>query len=594
MKTTSLTPFLRPLRARMDASRTPAPWTRRAPRSAVRRQPHRGRSPASGARGPRKVRLRWLAGAVFLGLAFLLTAQEPAPPAAPETPAPAPTQPAVEAAAPAAADSTPPGIRRETVVTLGSDAVLPADETAEVVVAILGNARVEGRVLDTVVAVGGNAEVSGHVRGDVVAVLGSVRLRPGATVQGDVVSVGREIVLEPGAHVRGRMNEVSLGPMKWTGLTTWLQECVFKLRPLSFRVGWVWTGLGLFYLFYLILLLIFPRGVEACARAVEVRPATTLMVGLLTKLLVPVVGLALLLTGLGLLILPLIVVVVMAAGIFGKVGWLVFLGRRLLNLLGWRAAPLFAAFVAGTVLVTALYLVPIIGLFTLALSGLWALGAAATALWGGIRQETRPGQGPPSPVPPASRAGTFQPGDAPPALPIQTAGLASGPGTASPPPSPGEGAGPAPGGTVVAPVSLPPPGTSAPPVPDAWAFPRAGFGERMGAGLIDLVVVSLLMALVGGRPWGWLVALAYFAGLWTWRGTTLGGVILKLKVVRLDGQPLRFEVALVRALGAVISLLVLFLGFLWIAWDPDRQAWHDKLAGTVVVRLPQNPPLVCL
>jgi len=116
----------------------------------------------------------------------------------------------------------------------------------------------------------------------------------------------------------------------------------------------------------------------------------------------------------------------------------------------------------------------------------------------------------------------------------------------------------------------------------------------MGAGLLDLVVVSLLMALVGGLPWGWVVALIYFVGMWTWRSTTLGGVILRLKVVRLDGQPLRLDVALVRALGAVVSLVVLFLGFLWIAWDRDRQAWHDKLAGTVVVRLPQSPSLVCL
>jgi uncharacterized RDD family membrane protein YckC len=39
---------------------------------------------------------------------------------------------------------------------------------------------------------------------------------------------------------------------------------------------------------------------------------------------------------------------------------------------------------------------------------------------------------------------------------------------------------------------------------------------------------------------------------------------------------------------------VLFLGFFWILWDKDQQGWHDKIAGTVVVRLPKALPLVCV
>jgi uncharacterized RDD family membrane protein YckC len=53
-------------------------------------------------------------------------------------------------------------------------------------------------------------------------------------------------------------------------------------------------------------------------------------------------------------------------------------------------------------------------------------------------------------------------------------------------------------------------------------------------------------------------------------------------------------VALVRGLGAALSVVVLFLGFFWIAWDPDKQGWHDRIAGTVVIRLPRGTPLVML
>ena len=74
----------------------------------------------------------------------------------------------------------------------------------------------------------------------------------------------------------------------------------------------------------------------------------------------------------------------------------------------------------------------------------------------------------------------------------------------------------------------------------------------------------------------------------------MGGVVLNLKVVRLDNQPVTFAVALVRGLASMLSFLVFFLGFFWIIVDRDKQSWHDKIAGTVVIRTPRAMPLVCL
>jgi len=62
-------------------------------------------------------------------------------------------------------------------------------------------------------------------------------------------------------------------------------------------------------------------------------------------------------------------------------------------------------------------------------------------------------------------------------------------------------------------------------------------------------------------------------------------------VVRVDGSRLTFADALVRGLSSIFSLLVLALGVLWIIRDPERQAWHDKIAGTFVVRVRRNYPL---
>jgi uncharacterized RDD family membrane protein YckC len=86
--------------------------------------------------------------------------------------------------------------------------------------------------------------------------------------------------------------------------------------------------------------------------------------------------------------------------------------------------------------------------------------------------------------------------------------------------------------------------------------------------------------------------MAYHIGMWTWKATTIGGIVLGIKVVRLDGQPMNFAVAFVRCLSSVFSIVALGLGFFWAGWDRERQAWHDKIAGTVIVRVPRGVSLV--
>jgi uncharacterized RDD family membrane protein YckC len=55
--------------------------------------------------------------------------------------------------------------------------------------------------------------------------------------------------------------------------------------------------------------------------------------------------------------------------------------------------------------------------------------------------------------------------------------------------------------------------------------------------------------------------------------------------VRVDGRPLNYRTALLRHLvGYPLAVFCLMLGALWVLWDPRQQGWHDKLAGTMVVR----------
>jgi len=125
------------------------------------------------------------------------------------------------------------------------------------------------------------------------------------------------------------------------------------------------------------------------------------------------------------------------------------------------------------------------------------------------------------------------------------------------------------------------------------ALPRAGFWLRMLALAIDALIVLVVSSAFYAQPKLSLVLLAgYGAVMWRFRGTTIGGIVFGIKVVRLDDRPVDWPTAIVRALASFLSLFAAGLGFLWIIWDPERQAWHDKIAGTVVVRVPRGVSLV--
>jgi uncharacterized RDD family membrane protein YckC len=149
-------------------------------------------------------------------------------------------------------------------------------------------------------------------------------------------------------------------------------------------------------------------------------------------------------------------------------------------------------------------------------------------------------------------------------------------------------------GTTVPP---PPPPPSAPPVSpsnvELNSQPRAGFWIRMGALALDTLIVGVVMNLLEPGGHLFLVALAgYGALMWKLKGTTVGGIICNLRVVRTDGRDIEWETAIVRALGCFLSLIPAGLGFIWMVFDNNRQTWHDKIAGTVVVRVARNTPLV--
>ena len=481
------------------------------------------------------------------------------------------------------ANPAPPeaGGNQQPIVVFGKNVELMAGESAEVVVVIFGSAKIHGKVREAAVAIFGDVDVErGEVGDAAVAVFGDVKAGQKAKIHGDAVAVGGTVDVSGDATVGGERVGLGVPGLHVEWLRNWFVHCALKLRPLAPQVGWVWAVAGFVFLVYLFVAAVFQRPVQACVEELTRRPATTFLFGLLTKLLMPVVFLILAATGVGLLVVPFLLAALFLGAIVGKVALIEALGSKLGRQFGVGALqkPL-AAFLLGSLLITLLYMVWVIGLLTFLILSVWGLGIAVTAAFGGLRRELPERRGPPPAAPAACLAAT--------APPVEAPGFPSAPASAGPqaqavPPS----------------MATPPPPT----VPDILAYPKASLWERLAAAFLDIVLVSILaglahkspFAFLGAPPLWLLTSLAYFAGMWTWKGTTIGGIVLGLKVARLDGQPLTFAIALVRALAAVFSVIVLFLGFLWIAWDADKQGWHDRIAGTVVLRLPRGTPLVCI
>jgi len=466
----------------------------------------------------------------------------------------------------------PSGQRADSVVSVFGSASSEGD--AEAVVSILGDTRVTGSVGDSVVAILGNTYVDSTIEGDAVAVLGNIVLGPHADIGGDVIAIGGTVQRDPAAIVHGNVQVIahSVGSFAW--LRPWVEHCLFYGRPLALVSGidWAWGLAFAFLALYVALALLFRAGVAECVRTIETQPGMTVVAALLTLLLVPILLALLFITVIGIAALPFVVFALFCADLFGKAVILAWLGRRCVGAPaeGPFSHPAAAVLVGGAI-VLVLYLIPILGFVVFKLLGLMGLGVVTYTLILAVR---------------AHRAakGEGHPGGGLHAAPVSgapSAGAASVADTADgrDPGSPASSAGGAPR------TDSPPRAAAAPPAVTA-AAPRAGFWIRMVALLLDALLVGIVMHLFNHLFHAELLVLAiYGAAMWKLRGTTIGGIVFDLQVVRLDGREIDWETAIVRALGCFLSLAVAGLGFFWIAFDDAKQAWHDKIAGTVVVRV---------
>ncbi len=83
----------------------------------------------------------------------------------------------------------------------------------------------------------------------------------------------------------------------------------------------------------------------------------------------------------------------------------------------------------------------------------------------------------------------------------------------------------------------------------------------------------------------YLEAGAFYTYFWRVKGQTLGMQVWKIKTVNDTGEIMTLSECMVRFFFATLSLFFIGLGFLWILFDPEKLAWHDRASGTRVIFL---------
>lgn len=125
---------------------------------------------------------------------------------------------------------------------------------------------------------------------------------------------------------------------------------------------------------------------------------------------------------------------------------------------------------------------------------------------------------------------------------------------------------------------------------------KIGFLTRALATIIDFVILGIVGSILNGILFGGdpvrgnglstVLGLAYYLYFWSsyGHGQTLGNRALSIRVVKTSGSELTLTDAFIRYVGLIISCIALFIGVIWVAFDPNKQGWHDKIASTYVVK----------
>jgi uncharacterized RDD family membrane protein YckC len=410
-------------------------------------------------------------------------------------------------------------------------------------VLIGGTGEIDGTIEGDLVLIGSTVTFGGTVNGDLVANGSNLTINPGATANGDYVSIASTVKGEENLTTNGDRVLLNGFPAIAPALKEFLANFL-QLRTMSPTSIFSWTLALIFLAIRLVLGVSFPKLFEKTDIIIRERTGPSFLIGLAMILGLPLLSVLLIITILGILALPFLAIAFFILLVFGTTAVCYSFGKRVAPQIAEKRYVACIWIVIGNVVAWVLFCIPVIGFLAAGVIALLGLGSF------GIYLAERYRSNAPQPLRQQPASGAVRSLEE-----IESSALA--------------------------------PATAA----SESVRGRAHFLPRLIANLIDLtIIVPLLHSLhiTSAVIAAWAL---YRFGMYTWKSATLGQIVLNLQVQKSDGATLvgDYSGAAIRALSSLLSLIPLGLGFIWILFNSNLEAWHDKISGTYVVRRNPSP-----
>lgn len=214
-------------------------------------------------------------------------------------------------------------------------------------------------------AIGGDVTVEGEVAHDVVAVGGTVFLGPYARIGGDVTSIGGTIVQQDGASVHGKISVIQTPDL--SRLTTLLSRCHLpEITPLFFQFSSLGSFIG-FFLLGLLIVALMPSTVGQIAFMLEHHLLQSMFWGILGLVLIVPIGVVLLISIVGIVLIPLEIIGVACGLLLGSIAAAQLAGKKILRSLTQSDQSIMWETVFGLLIFFAISWVPFLGWLVIAL-----------------------------------------------------------------------------------------------------------------------------------------------------------------------------------------------------------------------------------
>ncbi len=239
------------------------------------------------------------------------------------------------------------------LVKMGSNAIVEEGTTVDEAVVIGGNLSVHGTVTESAVVIGGDLDVgpTGRITGDSVVVFGKLIKAPGAEVKKDVVEI----------------------PL-------WKPSCA---KTCVLPIIGIWTlgviGLSMFIGFLIVLILsgaVFTDKIGKTLFYVETRFWKSLYYGVVAAILLGPIALLLLVSIIGIPLIPLLVIAVSAATLFGYAVVCQLIGVKFFRAIKKPGRPMYLEIIIGFIILGLVALIPFVGWIVKILA--WLVGFGAT------------------------------------------------------------------------------------------------------------------------------------------------------------------------------------------------------------------------